>query len=330
VSRSAVFALAVGVMCTSVASAQQWADKMFETRKHDFGTVARGSKVEYRFKLTNPYKETVHIASVRSSCGCTTPMVEIDTLKTYEEGAIIAHYNTSSFTGYKSATLTVTIDQPYYAEVQLHVNGYIRSDVVFSPPSVQFGNVDLGTPGKAKVEVLYAGRQDWKLTDVRSVNPHFEVDVTETRRGSGQVGYELEVSLKEDAPAGAIDDQLILVTNDSRQPRIPLYVDGRVVSAIRATPSPLNLGNVAPGEKLTGQLIVTGKAPFKITGIDCDDARLAFALPDQAKKTHVLPVTFTADDTPGSVLDKVRLKTDAGEATADVEIRANVSATGGK
>ena len=52
--------------------AQQWAKDMFETTKHDFGTVARGAKAEFRFELTNRYLEDVHIAGVRSSCGCIT------------------------------------------------------------------------------------------------------------------------------------------------------------------------------------------------------------------------------------------------------------------
>ena len=42
-------------------------------------------------------------------------------------------------------TLTVTIDKPFYAQVQLHVSGDIRSDVVFTPGSVQLGSVDEGT-----------------------------------------------------------------------------------------------------------------------------------------------------------------------------------------
>ena len=50
-------------------------------------------------------------------------------MKTYEKGAIVATFNTNSFHGQRGATLTVIIDKPFYAEVQLHVRGYIRSDV---------------------------------------------------------------------------------------------------------------------------------------------------------------------------------------------------------
>ena len=102
---------------------------MFKDSSHNFGTVARGTKVEYRFQFYNPYKETIHVAAVSSSCGCTTPEIEQADVKTYDRGAIIAKFNTKSFTGNHSATITVTIDKPYYASVQLNVSGDIRGDI---------------------------------------------------------------------------------------------------------------------------------------------------------------------------------------------------------
>ena len=55
------------------ASAQDWADKMFKVKEHDFRIVGRGTKSEFHFEFTNLYEEDVHIQSVRTSCGCTTP-----------------------------------------------------------------------------------------------------------------------------------------------------------------------------------------------------------------------------------------------------------------
>ena len=59
----------------SFVAAEEWAAKMFDATKHDFGKVARGAKVEFHFKFRNLYIEDVHVASVRSSCGCTSPRV---------------------------------------------------------------------------------------------------------------------------------------------------------------------------------------------------------------------------------------------------------------
>ena len=65
-------------------SAQEWATKMFSVTSHNFGTVAKGSKTEYRFVFRNIYKEDLHVVGVRTSCGCTSPEVTKRDLKTHE------------------------------------------------------------------------------------------------------------------------------------------------------------------------------------------------------------------------------------------------------
>src|SRR3954465_15555484 len=47
-------------LSASGASAQQWAEKMFNERAFDFGTVAKAGKVEHQFVITNLYKDDVH------------------------------------------------------------------------------------------------------------------------------------------------------------------------------------------------------------------------------------------------------------------------------
>jgi len=150
--------------------AQDWARKMFEVTSHDFGTIARGAKAEYEFVFTNLYEDDIHIARVRSSCGCTTPRVEKDTLKTYEQTAVIASINSQSFLGHQSATITVTIDRPFYAEVQLHVKVYVRTDVVLDPASVTLGDVDEGAEVEKTARVTHLGRGDWQIV-VRGKKP---------------------------------------------------------------------------------------------------------------------------------------------------------------
>ena len=145
---------------------------MFKDTDFDFGTVARGAKAEHRFVFENIYMEDVHIANAYASCGCTSVRIENPTVKTYEQGAIVAHFNTDSFLGQRGATLTVVIDKPFYAEVQLQDRGYIRSDVVVEPGSVQIGSIDQGSGADQNVTVNYGGSNDWQIVGVKSSNPH--------------------------------------------------------------------------------------------------------------------------------------------------------------
>lgn len=294
----------------SPANAQQWAEKMFDGLNCDFGGVARASKVEHRFIVKNIYKEDVHISGVRSSCGCTSVAVNKDTLKTYEKGEIIATLNTRSFTGDRAATLTVTIDKPFYAEVQLRVTGYIRTDVVLDPPNVDFGSVAEGKEGEQRIAVAYAGRSDWKVLEVKNPSPLLDAQIVETSRANGRVNYELVVKLKADAPAGYVKDQLTLVTNDRRETEIPVDIEGRISPALSVTPSSLFLGVVSPGKKVTKQLVVRAQQPFKIVAVECEDQSFTFKHGDEAKELQIVPVTFTAGEQDGKITTQITIVTD--------------------
>jgi hypothetical protein len=299
------------LMQPSIGHAQEWAAKMFDSLTHDFGTVARGAKAVHHFQVKNIYEEEVHIAAVRSSCGCTLPVIVKPNLKTYEVGEIVAEFNTLAFIGQKHATITVTFDKPYYAEVQLQVSGLIRSDVVITPGDIEFGTVDQGHGAEKTISVVYAGRNDWQIADVKTFDPHFEVELTETARGNGRVAYDLLVRLTKDAPAGYIKDQLILVTNDERAPELFVGIDARIASAISVSPSTLFMGVLQPGQTVKKQLLVRGKKPFRITDVRCDDKSFAVTPSDEAKAVHLVPVEFTAEGKSGKVSREITLITDS-------------------
>ncbi len=324
--RIVVLAAALFVLGAAEGRSQDWAAKLFQTSSHDFGSVARGAKAEFAFELVNCYKEDVHIAGVRSSCGCTTPVVTNDTVKTWGKTEIVASLNTRSFTGHKTATLTVTLDRPFPAEVQLHVSAYIRRDVVFAPGAVQFGSVEQGRPAIKVIDVSYAGRDDWRIVDVRSANPNFEVELTEKERGGGRVAYSMLVRLDSQAPSGYLLDQLSIITNDQNMTTIPLAVEGRIVSPLTVSPGSLVLGVLAPGQTVTKQLVIRANEPFHVLGVECSDPSFRFDPSEEAKTLHLVPVTFTAGSQATKIAETITIKTDLGggseascKATATVE-----------
>ena len=225
---------------------------------------ARGAKVEHRFIVENIYEEDAHIKSVSSSCGCSTPQVSRKLLKTWEKAEILVTVDTRGFLGRKDATITVVFDQPFPAEVQLHVHTYIRSDIVVQPGAALFGSVMQGAGAQQTLAVSYAGRDDWRIVRVECADPSIEASAAETSRTPGQVGYSLSVRLKPDAPPGYIRDQLVLVTNDydARAARVPVAVEGLVVAALSVRPSPLMMGVAEAGRPVTRNLVVQGGRRF--------------------------------------------------------------------
>lgn len=302
------------------ANAQEWARKMFEETEHDFGVVARGAPTEYRFSFQNIYKEDIHVAGVRSSCGCTSPSISKQSLKTWEKSDIICRYNTHSFLGAKGATVTVTIDRPFFAEVQLQVKGHIRSDVVFDPNLVNFGSVAANDSASKQVSISYLGRSNWTIKDVRSANPSLGVRLRETERTNGKVTYEMQVILKPGAETGYFQDSLTIITDDASNPRVTLPVQGRVESSslVSISPALVSFGAVQMGDSANERLIVRAKQPFKISGLKSSSPLISFGkYSSEAKALHLVPVEFSAAAA-GDLAGTITIDTDLGAASCDV------------
>jgi hypothetical protein len=319
-------AIALFGTCGPLA-AQEWARKMFPVTSHNFGTVAKGSKTEYRFVFRNLYEEDVHVVGVRTSCGCTSPTVSKNLLKTHETAEVVAAFNTRTFTGQHGATLTVTFDKPFSAEVQLRVAGNIRGDVTFDPPFVDLGTVDLGKGAERQIRVTRIGSTPWEIKDVRSANSSFEVALSQPARSGSRTIYDLTARLKPSAPSGYVKGQLILVTNDPRAAQIPMDVEGRVVAEVTVSPQLLALGAVPAGETVTKNVVIRANREFTITGVFCSDGCLTCEPKTTAARVHILPVTFQAGEAAGKVERELRIATDLGEgAVPVVTVQAQVEA----
>lgn len=323
----ALLAFAATLLACSTGMGQEWARKMFDSTEHNFGVVARGAKVEHRFRIKNLYEEDVHVSGVRSSCGCTSPSITVNSLKTYEKSELVAVFNTSHFQGSRSATLTVTIDKPFYAEVQVRISGTIRSDIVLEPGSIDLGSTPSGQAVEQAVAINYTGgRNDFQLS-LQNDNAHLTPTLVETGRGLGRVSYRLSVRLNDDAPVGYIKEQLTLVTNDPSSTQIPVEVQGRVEAEISASPASLFMGVLKPGQTATKQLIVRGQQSFRIVSIECGNESFTFDVPEEAQARHLVPVTFVAGETTGKVSETVKIVTDLGEeVTAQMVVYAQIVA----
>lgn len=308
----------IALMDPAIASADEnWAKKMFSETTHDFGTVGRGTTAQHYFEFENLYEETVHVAAVRSSCGCTTPTVSRDTLATHETAAIVAKFNTSTFVGSKAATITVVFDQPFYAEVQLQVRGNIRTDITFDPAEMDFGEARSGESKTRAIKVKHRGDPGWRIQDVRSHCSDLAVRLSPPKIQPGLVEYEMHVRMKKSMPEGEIHEQLTLVTNDSRFPTIEMSVAGRVRPTVTISPAAVSLGTTAPGQSTSKRLLVRADEPFAIREIRCADKRFSFEVPEGKKKIHFVQMKFSAGDSSETVSQKIEIVTDLpGDKTA--------------
>jgi len=311
----AILTMVIGSMA-GLANAQEWARKMFTGElTHDFGIVAAGADTVHRFEFKNLFEEDVHVASVSTSCNCTIASIEKQDLKTWEKGGILVEFNTRSFLGQRKATITVTIDRPYYAEVQLIVRGNIRGNVAFEPGSIQFGDVKQGNAAEKKINVMHRGNNAWQITDVKTTFDmnQIKVGLAERYRGNGQVNYEMVVQLQNNVPAGYVQGELFIETNEGQSLRYPLAFNGRIVPALELSPSILTLGPMAPGEVIERKILLKSETPFRVTSIQCSDDCLQMEVPKEPKKLHMVTVKYTAGQSVGQHQCQARIQTDLGQ-----------------
>ncbi|MDG2221449.1 MAG: DUF1573 domain-containing protein [Rubripirellula sp.] len=325
--RPTIFALLCSFALVTVSNAADWSASAFPVKKHDFGTVAVSAKTEFEFPIHNPFKTTMHIRSVRTSCGCTTAILQDQSIEPGKTGTLLARFNTGTFRGKRGATLTVVVDRPQFSEVRLRVDGYIRSDMVFDPGAIEFGGIEQAQAVTNVSKVSYAGRHDWKIVDVRSNLPWLVPQVAEVGRSRGRVNYEISVTVGDDAPIGFFQDELVVQTNDRGMPTVPLRVNGEVKSPLTISPQAIAIGRVKSGESVRQKIVLICREPFQVESITAEGWDIDFQPSTEAKKTHILFAEFTAlDEASGPRKTKVIIeaqgqKSMTAEALLTAEIR---------
>jgi hypothetical protein len=304
-----------------------WTQNMIknEDRFFDFKTVAKNVHAEHRFVLKNPFTEPVHIASVTSSCSCTSPYIldGKDQIQTYEETAIVARFRTDLYEGLKNATLTVFIDRPYRAEFQLNVRGEIRSDISIEPNLVKLDNIKEGEEVTRILNVVYSGSNSaWKIIDFKSDNEHLSGKILEFQPTFGKITAKVQVSLDDKMPRGHFMDRLFLITNDHESRReIPVIVQGTVGTVINITPKTVFLGYLKSGEESSVKsVIIRGTQPFRIKKLLCDNPKVEINYTPQEdsppKIIYKIPIRYTnplkgeGAPTDGKMRAEIKVETD--------------------
>jgi hypothetical protein len=325
-----------GTAATSVSGPKlHWSQSLTDKRDHDFGAVPKASKQEHVFSFVNQLDSELKLLSVWASCGCTKPTILTSVVQPGETAKILAKFDTLNFDGQRGATVTVRVQrsQPYNesAEVQFTVKGMIRRDVVLNPGAVDFGNIAVGQGANTKVKIMYAGNPNWNISEVRSSNSNVSGNLVETRRdtNSRRIDYELEVQVSPDHPAGILNDELTLVTNDGSNQFVRIPLSGLIKQSIQA--SPVQLGDVTFGTKVNKTLILNGSAPFTIKEIRKSSERLSFNLPEGSKPLHMVKYEFDASQE-GPFTDTIVVVTDdpsQGEVTIPFSVNVKPQAIEG-
>jgi hypothetical protein len=322
----ALFAVTLGTAIASGQANMQWHwEKFFKDGlTHDFGTVPRGTQLYYRFKAKNIYAVPLEV-SARVGCTCVTLTPASQVLQPLQEGFLDVTMDTSRVVGYKSVNIYITVGPEYVSSTTLRVSANSRTDVVVNPGQINFGVVPRGqAPAPQTIDIEYAGVLDWRVSEVVKHDAPLEVTFKELYRRPGQVGYQVAVGIKPDAPPGPFKHELFLKTNDPTSPLVPMLVEANIQASVSVAPNVVRMGNLKVGESVTKLVVVRASKPFRIVAVDGQSDGLVAELPTASAQVQVLKVKFQPEK-PGELRRQLRIKTDLDqESAASVTIEGTV------
>jgi len=326
------------VLALPVAAGQDppvpWANKFFSGKDqvpppvilHDFGTLPKGTVKVYRFPMTNIYGVPMQVKEPSASCGCVSVVEYTGKMGPLETGHVLVELRTAGFDGYKSVKIPVTFvgrdpktDEPFFSTALLEIRAVSRADVAINPGALAFGQVPAGQKAESTVTVTYSGRQpNWQITEVGYRKELFEsvaVARVPAPRGS-TAAYQVTAKVNPTAPAGPLEEQVVLKTNDPAVPALTLSVTGAVQAALSVHPSDVVkfVTAVEFGQKGSRSVTLQAGKPFKVKAVEGQgDGVSVTLLPVPASKAQVLTVDF-APEKVGVVKKTLTVKTDTGEA----------------
>ena len=216
------------------------------------------------------------------------------------------------------------------AEVRLSVSSLILADIVLNPGTIDFGSVDRGQTPRLSLTIDRLGAPEWRVDRMVTGCRAIEGAVVETSRSPVGVTYTLTVSLKPDAPAGMIRDEIRILTNDPESPGIPVQVTAMVRGELSATPTVLSLGRVASASPsgTQGRFLIRGSKPFAIVSADGSGDGFTLSTDDNNRKPmHVVTVNYRPEEgtTRGDLRHTFRVLTDLpGEPPVDLTATLHV------
>jgi hypothetical protein len=327
--RKALLALTVLALAATMATAQQsaWAEKMFQGNlTHDFGSVPYGAQLFYRFTITNIYAVRMEITGVRSGCGCVSATPAQRVLEPRESTTIDVSMDARRFKGPKTVGIRVSVVPDVISSAELKVSAHSRADIVFNPGQVGFGTVVRGQAPVQTIDVEYAGALPWQVSEVVAKDLPLDVSFKEMYRRQGQVGYQVRVALKPDAPIGPLKEDIFLKTNDPASPLVPILVEANIQPAITVAPPVLSLGPVQVGQPLTRRVVVRGSRPFRILGVDGGGEGITMDSVSPGTASQVQIVTFKCQFSKGGDFKReLKIKTDLPDGAVSVSVEGTAA-----
>lgn len=196
---------------------------------HNFGEVKQNSVVMHRFEFTNSGKDTLHIGTVRTSCGCTAAMVSAAAIAPGATGTIEAKFNTRGRKGPQQKSITIETSADRNDDIVLQLKATILVPYPTTPDYIRFSECVVGRSDTVAITLMNKTAKSIQIGQPFSSDPHITLSLNKNDLGPGEQAVVTAVIL----PDASMVKQFIgtatlpLVAADVPVLNIPVLVSSR-------------------------------------------------------------------------------------------------------
>jgi hypothetical protein len=309
----------------------------------DFGTVPKGTKIDWSFEIKNTGTSDLEIISAKPTCGCT--VADFDkVIKPGQKGKVSAHVDTTGFAGPISKAVTLETNDPNTPNAQVTISAIVKPYVEAYPAGFVRFNMLQGDTEKQSVTLYSEEEEPFEIVKIESPQEWIKVEpkkltgtdaVPEVGR-KGQAQYKLDITVGGDeARIGPLAEKIHVVTNSKHQPEYWLSVSGVVRPAYRVEPTGVNFGEVAPNDSAATRTIsirsnnLKTPAAFAVTKVESGVAGVtADVKPTDRPGEFSVTLQVDKNAKPGALDGNVTIYTsDKSKPTVVVPVKGTIKTT---
>jgi len=205
----------------------------FATPIYDFGKVTAGEAVNYTYIFTNIGTETLQIASVAPSCGCTTAGEWTHSVEPGKTGTIPVRFNSPNYSGPVGKTVTVNCNDPAQPSVVLQIKGTIWQPIDVTPRYAMLNATTESPSTTATVRITNNLEQPLTVSAPESNNRAFEAELKTIKPGKE---FEVIVKTVPPLPAGSVSGIITLKTSSTNMAAITITAFANVQPVVTVIP----------------------------------------------------------------------------------------------
>ena len=322
--RLASLLLVVPALCLAQAPAQS--RLVLDATDHDFGTIAPGTIVTYRFKATNAGSAPLTLGRPTPSCGCTSSVVGKAVLAPGESTDLEVSFNPEGDTRSSPQERAGDLGRRGGSHPDRDLRGGGAAGCAALASMVQFQDLARSDRRKASVQLKTGTGQPIRLAGVElSEAPWLGVATREDGRDLWVDFDLLAASLPKDKLQG--DDSVTLRVANPRDSVVKLAVHWELRAPVTATPVRVAWAEPAGKElRASIQLASRDHRPFRILAARTSNPLLqVLGLPPRASASQRVQLRLLSAARPGLYEEKAFLTLDApGHPELEIRVAASL------